>query len=585
MANSFDLSVNVRNANPSANIDYYYGTYESKAQACALVPRAVRMKGKTVGIIENGSVVEYWWRSGIEDDDLEVKFGINTIINNNYNKIYTNLGNDTSVTITSNEHKKGLNPIVMCFVNGNVALFDISNSNGNITITWVEGDLSNSDTLNVVIISSDYMTEFNDDDEMSISLESAECGSNPIIQCWLNGELSYANVSIDNGILNISVSNDFDGVLKVLLAKNPYIEEYLNEEETTSYTISKNTHNKGENPFVQCWLGNELALFDIENNGGDITIIWANPNDVSAVNPLRILITDEPQSTTTYNINDLVVIGEKNVGDGGITTTKEVGGIRKDLFINKNTLLNELLRNMLAPTLNPTIVEPSATLTTNTNTYLYEVGSSMNITFSITFNQGSITPQYTSESPYRSGGALSYQINDNAKQYVNVALIRVCLFDSYGNGIEGFADYKGRVEYDRGVQPKNSNNENYLTPLSAGSVETNEISFEFVYPLYANSNDIQTIQKQPLVSKSRKYVEIEFPPQDETNRYTFEVPSTWTINYIFMYNSVSQSYDENNNKLSDFIHETINKYGVSYIQYKNKGTIKSGKNKYKIIWQ
>ena len=80
MANSFDLSVNVRNANPSANIDHYYGTYNSVAAACAGVPKAVRLKGKTVGVIVNGSVVEYWWKSGIEDADLVEKTSGMTIL-------------------------------------------------------------------------------------------------------------------------------------------------------------------------------------------------------------------------------------------------------------------------------------------------------------------------------------------------------------------------------------------------------------------------------------------------------------------------------------------------------------------------
>ena len=73
MPNSFDLFNRVRVANPSANVDYYYGTYNSVADACLGVPSNVRMLGKTVGIMVNGSVVEYWWKSGLSDADLVEK--------------------------------------------------------------------------------------------------------------------------------------------------------------------------------------------------------------------------------------------------------------------------------------------------------------------------------------------------------------------------------------------------------------------------------------------------------------------------------------------------------------------------------
>lgn len=65
------------------NIDERYGTYSAGTvlginktphqMACLNVPLAVRKLGLTVGIIENNSVVEYWWKSGTLDTDLIVK--------------------------------------------------------------------------------------------------------------------------------------------------------------------------------------------------------------------------------------------------------------------------------------------------------------------------------------------------------------------------------------------------------------------------------------------------------------------------------------------------------------------------------
>lgn len=74
---SFDLSQTVKVANPAADVDFFYGTYASPAAACAAVPASIRQIGKTVGIVVNDggidSVVEYWWRQGTTDADLEPK--------------------------------------------------------------------------------------------------------------------------------------------------------------------------------------------------------------------------------------------------------------------------------------------------------------------------------------------------------------------------------------------------------------------------------------------------------------------------------------------------------------------------------
>lgn len=273
-----------------------------------------------------------------------------------------------------------------------------------------------------------------------------------------------------------------------------------------------------------------------------------------------------------------VVIGEKNEGDGGIRTTKTVGGVREGIFLEKNTYLNKILRDILSPALNPTLTPPSATLTISPDTTLMEVGTQNQVTFTINFNRGSINPQYTSESPYRSGAATGYKLNDSDSQSSNSFLETVTMAQ------EGIVSYTGNVSYEAGVQPKDNEGNNYGSALPAGNVDSNTISFEFVYPIYANAVAIDNIIKLPLVSKHREYVEIEFPPQDETYRYTFEIKADWNVTGVYMYNTVSEGYDEQNNRLDDFDTDTISKSGVFYKRYKKSGTDKVGKNKFKIVW-
>jgi hypothetical protein len=70
---ALNLPYNVRILNPASDIDSRYGVYNSIADALEGT-RNVRDKGLTVGILdENGSTVEYWFKSGIEDEDLVLK--------------------------------------------------------------------------------------------------------------------------------------------------------------------------------------------------------------------------------------------------------------------------------------------------------------------------------------------------------------------------------------------------------------------------------------------------------------------------------------------------------------------------------
>ena len=66
---------------PHANLDGYYGPYSSieealetlNSETIAGVAYTKRAVGLTVGILENNEVVEYWFKSGVEDGDLVIK--------------------------------------------------------------------------------------------------------------------------------------------------------------------------------------------------------------------------------------------------------------------------------------------------------------------------------------------------------------------------------------------------------------------------------------------------------------------------------------------------------------------------------
>ena len=70
---AFNLSKQIDVRSTCSNIDILYGPYNSIEEANSVVTKARRALGRTVGIVENNSIEEYWYKSGIEDIDLVKK--------------------------------------------------------------------------------------------------------------------------------------------------------------------------------------------------------------------------------------------------------------------------------------------------------------------------------------------------------------------------------------------------------------------------------------------------------------------------------------------------------------------------------
>lgn len=60
---SFNLGNQIALKNKNSNIDRDYGPYEGKTltEIAALLTDTIQI-GKTIGVVENGRVVEYWWQ-------------------------------------------------------------------------------------------------------------------------------------------------------------------------------------------------------------------------------------------------------------------------------------------------------------------------------------------------------------------------------------------------------------------------------------------------------------------------------------------------------------------------------------------
>lgn len=72
----FEWPVVVRNSNPHANIDYYYGPYDSVESMKAGVPAEVLVPGFTAAVQTADGVTEYWVVSGSGDSVTWVQKGL-----------------------------------------------------------------------------------------------------------------------------------------------------------------------------------------------------------------------------------------------------------------------------------------------------------------------------------------------------------------------------------------------------------------------------------------------------------------------------------------------------------------------------
>lgn len=280
---------------------------------------------------------------------------------------------------------------------------------------------------------------------------------------------------------------------------------------------------------------------------------------------------------TTEDAGKIVVSGGGGSSEleSDLTASVTVGGIASGKTYEEGTSLETIFRDMLNPVAYPSLTNPSATLSA-TGAKLLESGSTLNTTMTIAFNRGSINPQYDAESPYRSGEAQSFTL-DGTSQASNVFPMVIT---------SAKTSYQGSVAYGAGVQPKDSVGNNYNSPLPAGSVNTNTLTYEFVDAMWSNVANIGTIAKMALVSKSAKQRDMNFPPQTISNPETFDVPASWNISAIQVKNDLSGVYEDALSQftVTDVTHENAGGNSVNYKRYTFNLGYDTGARSVRVKW-
>ena len=266
------------------------------------------------------------------------------------------------------------------------------------------------------------------------------------------------------------------------------------------------------------------------------------------------------------------------------TVPVTVGGIQAGLSFSEPKSMQQMWDLLLYPELNPSLIDPSSTFTSNV-TGFREIGSIVDITFNSTFNRGSINPQYQSDEPFRSGLPVSYEYNGSGitGTYSSSLLTDTRIVSGYEVSI-GSQNWQGRVNYDSGVQPKTNKGNDFDSPLPSGSTSFITKTITGVYPFFATSVSITELTKQALVAHNSQFFQFNLQADSGVNKQTFEIPTVFSnITGIQQFNTVSNQWEWlggsksaslnilNTQFTKTTINKNINSYTVPYFQYVYNG--------------
>lgn len=293
-------------------------------------------------------------------------------------------------------------------------------------------------------------------------------------------------------------------------------------------------------------------------------------NELSNLDYISSGHTGFQPSGNYLNIDDSLYSGQAERTVGGITDG--------DIFVNAT--ISSMWDQLIKQEKFPTLTAPSSTFTSSITGYR-EIGEIIpTISLASSFSRGSISPQYTAESPYRSGECTQHQYQYNS---VDIKTNLDTSLDISGHAVvSGAQTWRGRAHYGAGVQPKSSYGNDYSTPLSAGQTSYISRTITGVYPYFATTVAIETLTQQALASMSSSYVQTDVVAESGGNKQTVELPDAWsTITGIQVYNPISATWEwvggNKVNSLATFtstdITKTIQWNIVNYKRYTHNGSL------------
>jgi hypothetical protein len=275
---------------------------------------------------------------------------------------------------------------------------------------------------------------------------------------------------------------------------------------------------------------------------------------------------------------------------------RTVGGIidNSNPFTGGKTM-QQIIDDIFYPADKPTIVYSTVSPFTASQDFaansLYEIGFVGNITLNATFNRGTSTapPQTVKRmglpNLYNFTGPVGF--DDQLLYTSNLTQSTSSVQIVAG---QGYNTFNVSVQYDSGDIPLYDTGSPYYDSLFTNSgTKTNTLSFEGVYPLFANTVSMTTNTKQSLKSMiTANNVEIVFTVgENNSGRQYFEIPTAWTndrpLVRIEQFSTVTQWTTDPYWSQSS-VSNTIQGESVSYTRYTYNSQINVGARKIRLVF-
>ena len=190
-------------------------------------------------------------------------------------------------------------------------------------------------------------------------------------------------------------------------------------------------------------------------------------------------------STTITTSGDTVIIDSTADIEYTLASPSniEVGGVPIGTVLTGRTL-EDIIEDMLVTVFFPTLVNPNNAFSDDAAN-IQEVGvTAATINYTATFDRGLITPPYGT-SGFRSGIPTGYTYTGTDLNFsvASSSLSDVQAITGY-TILAGTQTWTNTVDYTEGEQPKDSEGNNYLSPLPSGTTGSKSLSITGIYPWF-----------------------------------------------------------------------------------------------------
>lgn len=264
---------------------------------------------------------------------------------------------------------------------------------------------------------------------------------------------------------------------------------------------------------------------------------------VSAVTIDRTILKITMVDSSVKTVDLAGIIKYKSTLSDDIATVNTLGGIPAGTTVAqlKNKTFSQLFDELIFPTVNPTFEAPTAFLrlkSTSTTPIIQEVGTTgasvpVAASFTMGYNPGAI--KIAGVKKQNRGGDFNGR---ESFVYINNAPAN----KKFPTEIpEGSIIYKYRAAYAQGPQPLDSKGNNYQTPLPAGTVDSDAVIINGVYPYFTNKDNNEAFAKLALTT-SNTLSAVKFKTEGP-NKHTFKLPVKYTLTKVELLNTLSGKYE------------------------------------------